>query len=133
MESKEKAIHTVINQVNWELVLYNVKQLNFGKQTTQKQLVEELVEILNNVIITDKKRLVTDLWTITFERANDGNFILEVMFTPIIVWMDTFSKNNKKEKVNRLEQRLKLALEIEDYEKASKIKKSLEKLVPKLK
>jgi hypothetical protein len=133
MESKEKAIHSIINQVNWELVLYNVKQLNFGKQTTQKQLVEELVEILNNVIITDKKRLVTDLWTITFERANDGNFILEVMFTPIIVWMDTFSKNNKKEKVNRLEQRLKLALEIEDYEKASKIKKSLEKLAPKLK
>lgn len=133
MESKEKAIHTVVTQVNWDLVLYNVKQLTSGKQITKTQLVEELTEILNNVIVTDKKHLVTDLWTVTYEKAQDGNFILEVMFTPIIIWMDTFSKNAKKNKVSNLEMRLKLALEIEDYEKASKIKKSLEKLTPKVK
>src|SRR4051812_41272492 len=133
MENKEKTIHNVIKQVNWELVLHNVKQLNLGKQITKLELVEELAEILNNVIISDKTHLVTDLWTISYEKSDEGNFILEVMFTPIIIWIDTFSKNNKKQKVNKLEQRLKLALEIEDYEKASKIKKSLEKLAPKQK
>ncbi len=128
---KEKMIHSVITKVNWELVLLNMKQLNPGKQITKLQLVEELTEMLNNVITTDKRQFVTDVWAISYERDEDGEYILEVMFTPVIVWIDTLAKNNRRNKVNRLEQRLKLALEVEDYMAAAKIKKSLEKLVLK--
>lgn len=128
---REQIIYSAINQINWDVVLYNVKQLNLRTKPTKNKLVEELTEILNNVIIAEKKFLVTDLWTITYDQIAEEGFTLEVVFTSIIIWVDTVNK--VKDKVNRLEQRLKLAVEIEDYEKASKIKKSLEKLITKLK
>lgn len=128
---KEKLINNVVKSVNWDLVLYNMKQLTPGRKITKLQLVEELTEILNNLIITEKRQIITDIWTINYEKEEGGDFILEVMFTPIVVWIDTLTNSKKRDKISRLEQRLKLALEIEDYENAAKIRKSLTKLVPK--
>lgn len=133
---KEKIIHRIIQQVNWEFVVASTNLLHFkkGKKFTKTELVEELTDLIKNVIETNKRHLVTDFWSINFEQSENGeDFILEVIYTPMIAWVDTFKKSVKKEKEGRLQQRLKLALEIEDYEKANKIQKDLEKLLPKLK
>lgn len=129
---KEKMINNIIKAVNWELVLYNVNKIT-EKKATKLQLVEELSDLLNNVILTKKSQLITDFWVISYEKDENEDYILEVMFTPIVVWVDTFNQTNKNTQISRLEQRLQLALEIEDYRKAEKIKKSLDKLTPKVK
>jgi hypothetical protein len=136
MGKVEKAIHSVLKQVNWEFVMLSTKQLNLNKDKkySKTELVEELTGILKNVLETNKKHLVTDLWTINHEKLEGHDeFILEVIFTPMIAWVDTFNSNTKKDKLSRLQQRLKLALEIEDFEQAIKIDKSLQKLRTKSK
>ena len=134
MENRTKVIHNVLKQINWEYVLYSVKELNLipGK-ITKLELVNELTGFLLNVIETNKKHLITDIWDISYEELQEGNHILEVVFTPIIAFSNTFHANISTDtidnRVQSLKQRLQLALEIEDYTNAIKIDKSLKKLL----
>lgn len=132
-----KIIHSILKQIEWDFVLTCTKQLNLNyseKEFTKNQLVEELTDILKNIIETDKSHYVTDFWTINYQKAEGGNFTLEVIFTPIIVWVDTFAQRTKRgDEISNLKQKLKLALEIEDYIKAESIKKDLEKVLLKQK
>jgi hypothetical protein len=134
MKDKEKVIHNILSQINWEYVLYSVKELKVltGK-VTKLELVDELTGYLLNVIETNKKHLITDLWDISYEILNNEKYILEVVFTPVIAFSNTYNSSisipTVDNRVEMLQQRLKLALEVEDYENATKINKSLKKLL----
>jgi hypothetical protein len=123
----EKVIHSTLKQVNWEFVLSTYQTLR-EERVRKTDLVEEVKLLLENVVLKKKEQLIHDMWTINAVWGEE-NFCLELIFTPIIVFVDTYEKKTvKNNKIQRLEERLRLALEIEAYEQAEKIQKSLNKL-----
>lgn len=132
-----KIIYNVLKQVDWDFIFSCVKHIDFNlhkTKITKSDLILDLTDMLKNVLVTRKTRLVTDIWTITCEYSGKDQACIEVVFTPIIIWSDNFdTKKSPKVRENRLKERLELALEIEDYHKAAKIQKSLDKLQSKLK
>lgn len=132
-----KIVYNVLKQIDWDFVLLCVKHIDFTlhkQKITKNDLILDLTDILKNVLETRKTKLVTDIWTISCEYSGLDKVCVEAIFTPLIVWSDNLNtKNTPKIKEERLKKRLELALEIEDYNKAAEIQKSLDKLQSKLK
>lgn len=131
---KNTLIHNVIKQVKWDFVLSILTESNYtltNKKLTKKQLVDDLIMHLEAVITNKKNRLVTDIWIINcVYDDNDTDYVfVEVLFTPIRIWADSKKeKCYKDDEILRLEKRLELAVQLEQYEKASEIKKTLDKM-----
>jgi hypothetical protein len=130
---KNTLIHNVVKQVEWDFILHILSEMKYtlkDKKLTKKQLVDDLIMHLEATLNDKKNKLVTDIWTINCEYDDNTDYIfVEVLFTPIVIWADTEKKKHyTNDKIKRLEQRLELAVLSEQYEKASKIKKTLDKI-----
>ena len=132
--NKGKVIHKILKQIDWDLVLHCSRKLNLvSPKTTKADLIADLQLIVQNALETKKTVVATDQWVIYCELEED-NVCVEVVYTPMVVWADTLpSRNSKKSKIARIEDKLSLALEIENYEEADRLKKSIEDLQTKKK
>lgn len=131
MKSSEKLIHDTLTTIDWNYVLYTYKTLdlplNGSKKVTKKQLLVDLRELLTDVFKLQKNYVHANNWIISFYKDND-DIVLEVSFAPITIYTDSFGDMGKKRQIDDLKNQLEIATQAENYERAVKIKKTLDKL-----
>lgn len=128
---RDKFIHDVLNQIPWEYVKSSFKTLNLPWYEVGKPTKSDLIFDLNDLIITAMKQpgveIVTEHWTVCFWHGKEKPFI-EVVFTPIIIFHTPNNKVSKRQRLEKLKNRLELAKKTENYELCSKIQKTIDKL-----
>jgi hypothetical protein len=129
-----KLIHRILKQIDWDFVLLCARKLDSSKvKTTKADLIADLQLAIQNVIETNKNIVVIDLWVVHCDQEGE-DLCIEAVFTPLVACADTFpSRNSKESKIAKIKNKIDLALEIENYEEATRLRKSMEVLQTKKK
>ena len=127
-------IHKIIKQIDWDFVLLCARKLDTTKiKATKADLVADLQLAITNAIETNKNIVIIDFWVVHCEQDSE-NICIEAVFTPLVATADTFpSYNSTESRIAKINNKISLALEIENYEEAFRLKKNMEVLQSKKK
>jgi len=137
---KNKLLHKALESVDWDYVARSFQNLGlqwYGSETkvpTKKELTTDLTEIIETAFNSVGEenmstQIVTPHWIVCVEKDEGSDeVLLEILFTPFTLLTSSRDKSEKIENVNidKLNQRLKMALEKENYELASLIQETLD-------
>lgn len=135
MRTRDELIHATLSQIDWEYVLTTFKTLNLPwyeqKPLTKNDLINDVASLMNNAFDNEGVEIVTEYWVVLFIDYPEDPHI-EVIFTPIVITLDSLADNKLVQRIEELKNRIDLHLELEEYERCSKYKKQLDKLEKKL-
>lgn len=127
-----RVIKETIDKVDWEFVLWSCVRLEHKLKNiklTKKELIDDLVSLLDSTLKNKRPQTVTNLWSIRVEYL-DKDCMVEIAFTPLIIWVDTLEVKASTEdevKIKDLQKKIDIFVEDEDYLRADKLAKSLNK------
>ena len=136
---KNKLLHRALESVDWDYVTRSFQDLGlqwYGskKVPTKKELITDLTEIIEiafeDVSGEDNStQLVTPHWIVCIEKDQSSDeLLLEILFTPFALFISSSNKTRKmiNNNIEKLKQRLSMALERESYELAGIIQETLD-------
>jgi len=137
--NQNKLLHKALESVDWDYVTRSFRNLGlqwYGseKVPTKKELITDLTEIIEVAFDSvDEENLsaqvITPHWIVCVEKDEQSKeLLLEIIFTPFALFISSNDKNSKTTVINieKLKQRLKIALEKESYEIAGLIQSTLD-------
>ena len=137
--NQNKLLHKALESVDWDYVTRSFRNLGlqwYGseKVPTKKELITDLTEIIEvafNSIDEENPstQVITPHWIVCVEKDEQSEeLLLEIIFTPFALFISSNDKSSKTTVINieKLKQRLKIALEKESYEIAGLIQSTLD-------
>lgn len=132
-------LHKALESVNWDYVHRSFRGLGvqwYGseKMPSKKDLINDLTEIIevtfeNLEVDSEATQTVTSHWIVCLEEDEETKeLLLEIMFTPITLFIGSKGAIDKTHSINleKLKERLKIALQRENYELAGLIQETLD-------
>lgn len=132
-------LHKALENINWDYVSRSFRGLGISwyggeRVPTKKELINDLTEIIeitfdNLESDPEATQTVTPHWIVCLEEDKETKeLLLEVIFTPFALFINSKGSTDKTMSINieKLKERLKMALQKENYELASLIQESLD-------